>query len=189
MVDDMVNKEEKILFPMSVDTLSDEEWAQIRAGEDEIGYALIGDVPSWPAEAAAAAGGAAAGTTGRHAGRRGRALADHRRPHPRAARPDAYARCPSTSPSSTRTTEVRFYSEGERVFPRSPGVIGRKVQNCHPPKSVHKVEQIVDAFHAGEKDVAEFWIEIGRQVPAHPLLRDARTRTAPTEAPSRWCRT
>ena len=56
--------------------------------------------------------------------------------------------------------EVRFYSEGERIFPRSPGVIGRKVQNCHPPQSVHKVQEILDAFRAGTKDVADFWIEI-----------------------------
>ena len=56
---------------------------------------------------------------------------------------------------------VRFYSEGERIFPRSPGVIGRKVQNCHPPQSVHKVQQILDAFRAGDKDAAEFWIELG----------------------------
>ena len=55
---------------------------------------------------------------------------------------------------------VRFYSEGHRIFPRSPGVIGRKVQNCHPPASVHKVQQIIDAFRAGEKDDAEFWIEM-----------------------------
>ncbi len=55
---------------------------------------------------------------------------------------------------------VRFYSEGHRIFPRSPGVIGRKVQNCHPPASVHKVQQIIDAFRAGEKDDAEFWIEV-----------------------------
>ncbi|MFA4965765.1 MAG: PAS domain-containing protein, partial [Thermoleophilia bacterium] len=57
--------------------------------------------------------------------------------------------------------KVRFYSEGERIFPRSPGVIGRKVQNCHPPSSVHKVQQIIDAFRAGEQSTAEFWIELG----------------------------
>ena len=40
---------------------------------------------------------------------------------------------------------VRYYSQGkERIFPRSPGVIGRAVQNCHPPKSVHVVEKILD---------------------------------------------
>ncbi len=55
--------------------------------------------------------------------------------------------------------EVRYYSEGERTFPRSPGVIGRKVQNCHPPRSVDKVQEIVDAFRAGEKSVADFWIQ------------------------------
>ena len=57
--------------------------------------------------------------------------------------------------------QVLFYSEGERIFPRSPGVIGRKVQNCHPPASVHKVQQIIDAFRAGDKSTAEFWIELG----------------------------
>jgi hypothetical protein len=55
---------------------------------------------------------------------------------------------------------VRFYSEGERIFPRSPAVIGREVRNCHPPASVHKVEEILAAFKAGEKDTADFWIQM-----------------------------
>jgi hypothetical protein len=53
---------------------------------------------------------------------------------------------------------VRYYSEGDRVFPRSPAVIGRAVSNCHPPASVEKVVQILDAFRSGTKDTAEFWI-------------------------------
>jgi DUF438 domain-containing protein len=57
--------------------------------------------------------------------------------------------------------EVRFYSEGDRVFPRAPAIIGRKVQNCHPPKSVHIVQGILESFRRGEKDVAEFGIEVG----------------------------
>ncbi len=40
-------------------------------------------------------------------------------------------------------------------------VIGRKVQNCHPPKSVHMVQDILDSFRAGEQSLAEFWIELG----------------------------
>ncbi len=56
--------------------------------------------------------------------------------------------------------EVRYYNEGERIFPRSPGVIGRRVQNCHPPQSVDKVQEIIDAFRAGEKDLADFWIQL-----------------------------
>ena len=57
--------------------------------------------------------------------------------------------------------EVRYFSQGrERVFQRSPAIIGRKVQNCHPPQSVHKVQQIVEDFRAGRRDVAEFWIQM-----------------------------
>jgi hypothetical protein len=55
---------------------------------------------------------------------------------------------------------VRYYSAtAERIFPRSPGVIGRKVQNCHPSKSVDVVERILAAFRSGERDEAAFWIE------------------------------
>lgn len=58
-------------------------------------------------------------------------------------------------------TVVYYSATPERVFPRSPGVIGRKVQNCHPPKSVDVVERILEAFRSGKRDVAEFWIESG----------------------------
>lgn len=55
--------------------------------------------------------------------------------------------------------EVRYYNKGDkRVFPRSAGIIGRQVKYCHPPKSVHIVEKIIDAFKAGERDEANFWI-------------------------------
>ena len=57
--------------------------------------------------------------------------------------------------------EVVYYSNTkDRIFPRSPGVIGRKVQRCHPPKSLHKVEEILEAFKTNKKDVAEFWITV-----------------------------
>lgn len=57
---------------------------------------------------------------------------------------------------------VRYYNEpaGGRIFPRAKGVIGRKVQDCHPPKSVEKVEQILADFRAGQRERAEFWIEL-----------------------------
>ncbi len=61
--------------------------------------------------------------------------------------------------------EVKYYSATDnRIFPRSPAVIGRKVQKCHPPKSVHVVEDIVKLFKSGEKDVAEFWIQLGDKI-------------------------
>jgi len=55
--------------------------------------------------------------------------------------------------------EVAYYSAtDDRIFPRSPGIIGRKVQNCHPPKSMGAVQTILDDFRAGRRDSAEFWI-------------------------------
>ncbi len=54
---------------------------------------------------------------------------------------------------------VRYFNQSkERIFTRTKAVIGRKVQQCHPPKSVHIVEKILQAFKKGERDVAEFWI-------------------------------
>lgn len=61
---------------------------------------------------------------------------------------------------------VRFYSEGKsRVFPRTNSVLGREVVNCHPPKSMHLVQQILDDFRAGTRETAEFWIDMrGRKI-------------------------
>ena len=64
------------------------------------------------------------------------------------------------------TDTVRYYSKGdERIFKRTPAVIGRKVKDCHPQKSLHKVEQVVSELKAGTRNVAEFWIDLkGRKV-------------------------
>ena len=58
--------------------------------------------------------------------------------------------------------EVRYFTQGkERIFTRTAAIIGRKVQNCHPPQSVHVVQKIIQDFKAGVRDVAEFWIQMG----------------------------
>jgi len=61
---------------------------------------------------------------------------------------------------------VRYYSRGEdRIFKRTPEVIGKKVQNCHPQQSVHKVNQILADLKSGKRDVAEFWFDLkGRKI-------------------------
>ena len=61
---------------------------------------------------------------------------------------------------------VRYYSRGdERIFRRSPAVIGKRVQDCHPQKSLHKVEQVVSDLKSGRRDEAEFWIGLkGRKI-------------------------
>lgn len=57
---------------------------------------------------------------------------------------------------------VRYFSDTpERIFKRTPAIIGRKVLNCHPTASVDKVVAIIDDFRAGKRDVAEFWIQMG----------------------------
>jgi len=72
---------------------------------------------------------------------------------------------------------VVYYSDSpDRIFKRVPAVIGRKVQNCHPPDSVHVVNRILDAFRKGEKSTAEFWIELGGRfiLIRYFALRDAK---------------
>ncbi len=57
--------------------------------------------------------------------------------------------------------KVKYFSTPKkRIFPRTKSVIGRDVHNCHPPESVHVVEQIVESFKSGKKDVASFWINM-----------------------------
>ena len=56
---------------------------------------------------------------------------------------------------------VKYFSEAaDRVFPRTRSVIGRNVSNCHPPASVHIVEQLVADFKSGKKDQEDFWIKM-----------------------------
>ena len=60
---------------------------------------------------------------------------------------------------------VRYFNKaGKRIFVRTKAIIGRKVQQCHPQKSVHVVNKILESFKAGKKDVAEFWIQVGNRL-------------------------
>ncbi len=176
MVDDMVYKEEKILFPTALDLLSAEEWASMAEGDAEIGYA-------WMEPGAAAPGGSPAqradAPTAPAAADSGELLL----PLPTGALTLAqldllFRALPFDVTYVDENDRVRFYSEGERVFPRSPGAIGREVRNCHPPKSLAKVEEILAEFKAGTKDVAEFWIEM----PASFERREASARNDEPEA-------
>jgi PAS domain S-box-containing protein len=60
---------------------------------------------------------------------------------------------------------VKYFNKAEeRNFVRTKAVIGRKVQLCHPQKSVHVVNKILEAFKTGKKDVAEFWINLNESL-------------------------
>lgn len=57
--------------------------------------------------------------------------------------------------------KVKFFTKPkDRIFPRSPAIIGREVKNCHPPESVQIVEKILESFKNGSKDNAKFWINM-----------------------------
>jgi hypothetical protein len=155
MVEDMIYKEERILFPTALDALSDGEWDVMAAGEGEIGFAWI-DAPKVASDTAVPE--SAAGTAAEH-------LLPLTTGALSLAQLDLMLRAlPVDVTFVDETGRVRYYSEGERVFPRSPAVIGREVRNCHPPKSVAVVERIVEEFRAGTKDIAEFWIELGERI-------------------------
>ncbi|MBT9131422.1 MAG: hypothetical protein DDT40_01624 [candidate division WS2 bacterium] len=60
---------------------------------------------------------------------------------------------------------VLYYSEGKhRVFTRTPSVIGRQVQQCHPHKSIHLVTQILEDFKNNRREVAEFWLNLNQRL-------------------------
>lgn len=55
--------------------------------------------------------------------------------------------------------KVVYYNQTkERHFPRTPQAIGREVKNCHPEKSVHIVEKIIEEFRNNRKNLAQFWM-------------------------------
>jgi DUF438 domain-containing protein len=135
-----------------METLTETEWAEVRRGEDELGYALSRPAADWPGGAAGMERSAerSAGLLGLLTGEISLEQLNLILTH-----------LPVDLSFVDENDEVRFYSEGpSRIFPRSPAVIGRKVQNCHPPKSVHTVQEILDSFRAGRQDQAEFWIQL-----------------------------
>jgi DUF438 domain-containing protein len=158
---DMIYKEEHILYPASLDMLTDQEWIKVKEGEADIGFAWVvpdtgwpenliqepEDVPPEPGEVLDEIAGALGLDTGRMTLEQINLMLTH---------------LPVDLTFVDENDRVAYYSEGpERIFPRSPAIVGREVRNCHPPKSVHLVNQILDAFKSGSRDTAEFWIELG----------------------------
>lgn len=162
MIEDMMVKEEEILYPTVVSMLTREEFVKMRQGDDEIGYCLI-DTPK-PFGGNSSLEQDLANVLKKHGiltGPSGDVL-DVSQGQLTLEQINLIFKHLTVDLSFVDEDElVKFYSDTKhRVFPRSPGVIGRKVQNCHPRESVHMVEEIIRAFKAGEQDEAEFWLEI-----------------------------
>ena len=160
---------------MSLEALSGEDWEKVLRGKEEIGYAWVtpevrggklevGETLALEEPSEDTAGGSV-GSIRLNTGRLTPEQVDLVLTH-----------LPVDMSFIDEDDQVAYYSAGKgkgRISPRSQGVIGRKVHNCHPPKSVHIVQKILDAFKAGRKDVAEFYLPDGRSVHSHQVLRGA----------------
>ena len=131
----MINKEENILFPMLMETLTEEEWIDVeKSSSKEYTLQKQKDLISLD--------------VGKLTEEQINLILKN---------------LPVDVTFVDENDEVRYYSDKERIFPRFPNIISRKVQNCHPPKSLHVVQKIIDEFKAGRKNVAEFWIKTNQE--------------------------
>ncbi|MCK5038953.1 MAG: DUF438 domain-containing protein [Thermoplasmata archaeon] len=163
MINDMVYKEEQILYPMALEVLNSTEWLRVKHGGHEIGYSWIQPGEGWgPAVPAKVSEPVSTGpapdgdittiplSTGRMTPEQIDLVLTH---------------LPVDITYVDENGTVAYYSAGKhRIFPRSAAIIGRQVSKCHPPKSVHIVEKIVEEFRAGRKDVSEFWLNMEGRV-------------------------
>jgi len=158
-ITEMIYKENNILFPLALEKLSSTEWRAIAEQSPDLGYCLVEPTDQWfktiADEQPTIEGGkptmAKDGTaipldTGSMTPKEINLL---------------LKRLPIDITFVDKDDTVRYFSQSEeRVFPRAKAIIGRKVQNCHPPASVHIVNRILDDFKQGRRDVAEFWIQM-----------------------------
>lgn len=153
---EMVYKENKILFPLAMGTLDEDEWLKMRKGEEEIGFVFVTPGTEWPEEVPTEdEGRGIVGTTKEDRINLDRGELDQKQINL------LLKHLPVDVTFVDENDQVAYYSEGmERIFPRSPDIIGRLVHNCHPPKSVRTVRRILEAFRNGEKDAAAFWLNL-----------------------------
>jgi DUF438 domain-containing protein len=143
--------------------LTQEDWAEIKKGESEIGYAWITPSNLWDANIAKSKFSESLTITSERTETM-KETNEIRLSQGRLTEEQLNLMLKNLPVDLTFVDEndtVRFYSDTkDRIFPRSPAVIGRAVQNCHPPKSVHVVKNILNSFKEKKKDAAEFWIQM-----------------------------
>jgi uncharacterized protein len=149
-LEEMIYKEENILFPMALQTLTENEWAEVWAASPKYGWCLVeprrGYVPPTTFEVANSVplDGKIGMPTGNVSVEQLIAV---------------LSALPIDLTFVDMDDRVAFFTEGpERIFARSKAIVGRKVQHCHPPSSVDVVDHILDDFRSGRQNVAEFWI-------------------------------
>lgn len=178
---DLANKEQEVLLPTAYKLVKDDEFSHMSRGDHEIGFSLITPPPFYgnATGSTGSSNGAAMDLTS--------STGEQNFMSELAALLGKYNVATTPSPETELDVAtgklslerinllfkhmpvdlsyvdenelVKFYSDTKhRIFPRSANVIGREVRNCHPAKSVHLVEEIIEKFRSGEQDKAEFWI-------------------------------
>lgn len=162
-IPEMIFKEEKILFPMVIETFSKEEWVQIAEASEEIGYCLIEPQGVWkPVREKMEQN-----ETGKEKNHgEGPIKNGYVEFDAGLLVPEEINALLNTLPLDItfvgKDGTVKYFTQGkERIFARAKTVLGRKVENCHPPASVHVVEKIVEELKSGRKDHEDFWIKMG----------------------------
>jgi hypothetical protein len=151
-ISDMISKEEEILLPMSLEKLTEGDWLSIYNQTMEFGYCLYDPQTEWKPEGEVAReviynqGGKIQFTTGNFSIDELEAI---------------FKTLPIDLTFVDKDDKVKFFSLGpDRVFTRNRAIIGRDVRMCHPPSSVHMVEQILKDFREGKQNSASFWINM-----------------------------
>ena len=162
-VESMIVKENSILIPMLEDHLTHDEWLLAGAESAEIGYVFSGGIEGGsPSDAVywVARRQGTGDTSSAH-----RETAEIALPSGHFTKEELTWMLNSLPVDLTfvgADDKVRFFSETkDRIFPRTRTIVGRDVANCHPQKSLHVVETLVEQFRAGQKDSESFWIQKG----------------------------
>ena len=149
---EMIYKEENILFPMALSTLSEDEWGEIWRVSAKYGWCLVEPLEGYNPPVEKIVQGLNIPGPSEFMLPTGHVSLDQ------------LAALFSTLPLDLTFVDaddrVAFFTEGpDRIFARSKAIIGRKVQHCHPPRSVEIVDRILADFKTGRQNLAEFWID------------------------------
>ncbi len=152
---EMITKEEEILFPMSLDVLTEADWYEISKQSLEIGYCLYDPQVDWKPEWAEEQSINASQKSGSHV----------QLPSGSFSAEEIMAILNTLPVDITfvdKDDKVKYFSQSaERIFQRNRAILNRDVRHCHPPASAHIVDKIIDDFKSGRQSRAPFWINMG----------------------------
>ncbi len=154
-VSEMIPKEEEILFPMSLDKLTEKDWYEISNQSLEIGYCLYDPNVIWKPEWASEISINDAQKSGSHIQLPSGSFSA-----------EELLSILNTLPLDItfvdKDDKVKYFSQGaERIFQRNRAILNRDVRHCHPPASAHIVDKIIEDFKSGKQNSAPFWINMG----------------------------